>query len=119
MPYTGASTLPLIRKVPSSDSRDERFAIRQTLRVKMGGCLSDMLGVEKIKVNCMHRQAVGRLGPQLEVEAVTDDGTVGADRWGNARRFAIPTRPDFSRVRRCGSYPRSDEDWRIASCKML
>lgn len=79
----------LDHRAPPGDSRDEQFAIRQTLTVIPGGRLSSVLGAEKIKVNSVHRQAIERLGSQLEVEAVADDGTVEAVSVRNARGFAV------------------------------
>ncbi|MET4391551.1 putative glutamine amidotransferase [Bradyrhizobium sp. F1.4.3] len=79
----------LDHRAPSSDRRDERFAIRQTLTVKSGSYLSTVLGADKVNVNSVHRQAVGRLAPQLQVEAVAEDGTVEAVSVRNSRCFAI------------------------------
>ncbi|RVI57665.1 M24 family metallopeptidase [Sinorhizobium meliloti] len=79
----------LDHRAPPGERRDEQFAIRQALTVKPGGCLSDVLGAGKIKVNSLHRQAIDVLGTQLEVEAVAEDGTVEAVSVRNARGFAL------------------------------
>lgn len=71
------------------DSRDEQFAIRQIMTIKPGSCLAGVLGAGEIKVNSLHRQAVERLGTQLEVEAVAEDGTVEGVSVRNARTFAV------------------------------
>ncbi|WP_354098396.1 gamma-glutamyl-gamma-aminobutyrate hydrolase family protein [Bradyrhizobium sp. S3.2.12] len=79
----------LDHRAPPSDSRDARFALRQTVTVKAGSFLFDVLGATKIKVNSVHRQAVGRLAPQLQAEAVAEDGTVEAVTVRNSRDFAL------------------------------
>lgn len=79
----------LDHRAPPSESRDEQFAIRQALIVKPGSCLSRMLGSESVTVNSLHRQAIDRLGTQLEVEAVAEDGAVEAVSVRNARGFAV------------------------------
>ena len=40
-------------------------------------------------VNSVHRQAVDRLGPRLQVEAVAEDGTVEAVSVRDSRAFAV------------------------------
>ncbi|RVC63217.1 gamma-glutamyl-gamma-aminobutyrate hydrolase family protein, partial [Mesorhizobium sp. M2A.F.Ca.ET.046.02.1.1] len=79
----------LDHRAPPSDSRDERFAICQTLMVKPGSYLSGVLGAVEIRVNSLHRQAVDRLGTQLEVVAVADDGIVEAVSVRDAPGFAV------------------------------
>lgn len=79
----------LDHRAPPGDSRDERFAPRQTLTIKPGSCLSGVLGAGKINVNSLHRQAVDRLGAQLEIDARAEDGTVEAVSVRNARGFAV------------------------------
>ena len=70
-----------------SDDQDERFAIRQTVTIKAGSCLAGVFGAGEIMVNSVHRQAVDRLGPRLQVEAVAEDGTVEAVSVIDAARF--------------------------------
>ena len=48
-----------------------------------------MFGAGDIMVNSVHRQAVERLGPKLQVEAVAEDGTVEAVSVKDARAFAV------------------------------
>ncbi|HWK64757.1 MAG TPA: gamma-glutamyl-gamma-aminobutyrate hydrolase family protein [Rhizobiaceae bacterium] len=79
----------LDHRAPVSDSQDERFAIRQDVRIKPGSCLASVFGAGEIKVNSVHRQAVGRLGERLEIEAVAEDGTVEAVSVKGARAFAV------------------------------
>ncbi|QOZ66637.1 gamma-glutamyl-gamma-aminobutyrate hydrolase family protein [Bradyrhizobium arachidis] len=74
---------------PQTESRDERFAIRQTVTITSGSCLAGIVGAGEMKVNSLHRQAVDRLGSGLQVEAVAEDGTVEAVSVRNARAFAV------------------------------
>jgi putative glutamine amidotransferase len=76
-------------RAPVSDDLDERFAIRQTVSVKPGSCLAGIFGAGEIKVNSLHRQAVERPAPRLDIEAVAADGTVEAVSVRGATAFAI------------------------------
>ena len=79
----------LDHRAPASDNQDERFAIRQPVSIKPGTCLAGVFGAGEIMVNSVHRQAVGRLGERLQVEAVAEDGTVEAVSVVGARSFAV------------------------------
>ncbi|BCH22939.1 gamma-glutamyl-gamma-aminobutyrate hydrolase family protein [Mesorhizobium sp. L-8-3] len=79
----------LDHRAPVSDDQDERFAIRQAVTIKPGSCLAGVFGAGDILVNSVHRQAVGRLGSRLQVEAVAGDGTVEAVSVRDARAFAV------------------------------
>jgi putative glutamine amidotransferase len=79
----------LDHRAPVSDNQDQRFAIRQKISIKPGSCLAGVFGPGEIMVNSVHRQAVDRLGPRLEVEAVADDGTVEAVSVKDAPAFAV------------------------------
>ena len=79
----------LDHRAPVSDNQDERFAIRQTVKIAPGSCLAGVFGAGEVKVNSVHRQGIGRLGSQLEVEAVAEDGTVEAVSVKGARAFAV------------------------------
>lgn len=68
---------------------DARFAIRQPVTIRPGTCLADIVGPGEIVVNSVHRQAVDRPAPVLQVEAVAPDGTVEAVSVRDARAFAI------------------------------
>ena len=76
-------------RAPVSDDQDERFAIRQPVSIKPGSCLADVFGAGQVMVNSVHRQAVGRLGERLQVEAAADDGTVEAVSLIDAPAFAV------------------------------
>ena len=76
-------------RAPVSENQDERFAIRQAVTIKPDSCLASVFGAGDIQVNSVHRQAVDRLGPNLQVEAVAADGTVEAVSVRNSRAFAV------------------------------
>ncbi|MEJ0013771.1 MAG: gamma-glutamyl-gamma-aminobutyrate hydrolase family protein [Bauldia sp.] len=76
-------------RAPVSDDQRERFAIRQEVDVKPGGLLAHILGTGTHQVNSLHRQAVGRLGENLNVEALAPDGTIEAVSVKNAPAFAL------------------------------
>lgn len=79
----------LDHRAPVSDNQDERFAIRQTVSIKPGSCLAGVFGAGDLMVNSVHRQAVERLGPKLQLEAVATDGTVEAVSVRDSRAFAV------------------------------
>src|SRR5690606_17302157 len=60
----------LDHRSPESADQDERFAIRQEVAIKPGGCLAGLFKAGEIKVNSVHRQGIDRLAPNLRVEAV-------------------------------------------------
>lgn len=74
---------------PEEGTRDEKFGIRQTVRIVEGGCLARVVGAGEIQVNSLHRQAIGALAPRLTVEAVAPDGTVEAVSVLDSRGFAV------------------------------
>ena len=76
-------------RAPVSDIQDERFAIRQTVSIKPDSCRAGVFGAGDIRVNSVHRQAIDRLGPNLRVEAVAEDGTVEAVAVRDSRAFAV------------------------------
>lgn len=84
-------------RAPVSDDQDVRFAIRQKIEIRPGTCLAKVFGSQgaggdagaEIMINSVHRQAVGRLGERLQVEAVAEDGTVEAVSVVDAPAFAV------------------------------
>ncbi|HVY19079.1 MAG TPA: gamma-glutamyl-gamma-aminobutyrate hydrolase family protein [Bauldia sp.] len=76
-------------RAPVSDDQTVRFAIRQDVDVKPGGLLARILGTGTHRVNSLHRQAVGRIGENLNVEALAPDGTIEAVSVKNAKAFAL------------------------------
>lgn len=76
-------------RAPVHEDHDVRFAIRQDVEVRPGGVLAGILGAGTVRVNSLHRQAVGRLGDGLDVEATAPDGTVEAVSVRSAINFAL------------------------------
>jgi putative glutamine amidotransferase len=76
-------------RAPVHEDHDVRFAIRQDVEVKPGGVLAGILGAGTIRVNSLHRQAIGKLGDGLDVEATAPDGTIEAVSVRGARAFAL------------------------------
>lgn len=76
-------------RAPVSDEQDERFAIRQTVSIRPGSCLAGIFGASDINVNSLHRQAIDRPAPRLDVEAVASDGTIEAVSVRGAPAFAV------------------------------
>lgn len=76
-------------RAPQSESRDERFAIRQDVNLVPGGTLSRLFSTDKIRVNSLHRQGIDRLGDGLAVEATAPDGTIEAVIVADAPSFAL------------------------------
>src|SRR5690606_13315285 len=74
---------------PFSDDQVLRVAIGQKVVIRPGTCLAQVFGAGEIMVNTVHRQAVGRLGNRLQVEAVAEDGTVEAVSVAGAPAFAV------------------------------
>lgn len=76
-------------RAPASDEQDVRFGIRQPVSIKPGSCLAGVFGAGEVMVNSVHRQAVGRLGSRLQVEATAPDGTVEAVSVIDSASFAV------------------------------
>ncbi|WP_174801517.1 gamma-glutamyl-gamma-aminobutyrate hydrolase family protein [Martelella limonii] len=74
---------------PENGNRDEKFVIRQPVFIREGTCLADILGAGEVKVNSLHRQAIGEIAPNLQVEAAASDGTVEAVSVIGAKNFAV------------------------------
>ena len=72
-----------------TDNRDDRFALKHTVRIAEGSCLAEIYGAGDITVNSVHRQATARLGAGLSVEAVAPDGTVEAVSVKDAPAFTV------------------------------
>lgn len=65
--------------------------------VKEGTALYDLLGVQKIKVNSYHHQAVKDLSPRLKAMAVSEDGLIeGAYMPDRKFVWAVQWHPEFS-----------------------
>lgn len=76
-------------RAPQDDDQKVRFAIRQDVDIVDGGRLAEILGTGRLRVNSLHRQAVGILGDRLVVEALAPDGTIEAVSVKGVPTFAI------------------------------
>ena len=76
-------------RAPPGEDQDARYSIRQDVLVEPGGTLAGILGANRVRVNSLHRQAIGRLADRLVVEARAPDGTIEAVRVTGAPGFAI------------------------------
>ena len=76
-------------RAPVSDDADVRFAISHAVAIVPGGILAGIMGSHTIRVNSLHRQAIGRLAEGLAVEATAPDGTVEAVSVRDAAGFAL------------------------------
>lgn len=76
-------------RAPVGGDQDERFAIRHPVTIKDGSCLAGIFGAGDIRVNSVHRQAIGRLGSRLQAEALAPDGTVEAVSVIGSKAFAV------------------------------
>lgn len=76
---------------------DERYGVRQRVRLTDGGLLRGLFGAEEIDINSLHGQGIDRLAPALTVEATAEDGTIEAVRVRDARTFAVAVQwhPEF------------------------
>lgn len=63
---------------PRDASLDDVFAFGHEVNLTPGGVLARAYGRDKLEVNSVHYQAIGRLGEGLTVEAVAPDGLVEA-----------------------------------------
>ncbi|WP_086995302.1 gamma-glutamyl-gamma-aminobutyrate hydrolase family protein [Rhizobium sullae] len=74
---------------PADVDRDGMYAIRQSVFVKEGSCIARIIGPGEIQVNSLHRQAIARTAPRLQVEAIAEDGTIEAVSVIDAKAFAV------------------------------
>ncbi len=78
-------------RAPQADHNDERFRLAHDIVPTEGGVLSDILGTDPVRVNSLHRQAVGVLSDALAIEARAEDGTIEAASVKNACGFTLAT----------------------------
>lgn len=72
-----------------SELQAERYGLQHPIEIVPGGLLQRVVGVERIEVNSLHRQAIDRLGDGLVVEARAADGTIEAVSLGGPDRFVL------------------------------
>ena len=87
----------LAHHAPAEAAFDEMFAHEHEVSLTPGGVLSRGLARDRLKVNSVHFQGVGRLGDGLSVEARAPDGVVEAvsTRVGGAPVLAVQWHPEW------------------------
>ncbi len=76
-------------RAQASEVADIRYAISHEVTIMPGGVLAGIMGSDTIRVNSLHRQAIGRLAEGLAVEATASDGTIEAVRVEGAAGFTL------------------------------
>ncbi len=74
---------------PDVTDRDGMYAIRQSVFIKEGSCIAGIVGAGELRVNSLHRQAIAKSAPRLQVEATAEDGTIEAVSVIDAKAFAV------------------------------
>ena len=78
-----------IHKENPEDPLDIQYGPSHKVEFTPGGLLQRITGKTAIMVNSLHSQGVDRLGGELEVEAVADDGLIEGFTVRNAPGFAL------------------------------
>ena len=78
-------------RAPTSERQDERFQIAHPIEIEEDSQLAKAIGSEPIDVNSLHRQALGRLGRSIVVEARAADGTIEAVSVKDAPGYLVAT----------------------------
>ncbi|MGE0233424.1 MAG: gamma-glutamyl-gamma-aminobutyrate hydrolase family protein [Flavobacteriaceae bacterium] len=96
---TEIQTLPgrMDHRAPDAEAQADRFALAHAVSVTAGGCLGRVLQKDEVRVNSLHRQAIGRLADRLAVEAIAPDGTIEAVSVKDAAGYAVGVQwhPEF------------------------
>lgn len=75
---------------PDDANRDAAYAIRQPVHIREGSCIATHLGMAgEVQINSLHRQAIAKTAPRLQVEATAQDGTIEAVSVIDAKGFAV------------------------------
>lgn len=75
---------------PDDIDRDKAFAIRQPVYIREGSCIAQHLVMTgEVQINSLHRQAIAKTAPRLQVEATAEDGTIEAVSVIDAKGFAV------------------------------
>ncbi|KIQ03075.1 glutamine amidotransferase [Agrobacterium tumefaciens] len=75
---------------PDDANRDVAYAIRQPVHIREGSCIATHLGMAgEVQINSLHRQAIAKTAPRLQVEATAQDGTIEAVSVIDAKGFAV------------------------------
>ena len=74
----GAAGRPLSHHAPADLPLEAMFAHEHEVKLAKGGILARAFERDALRVNSVHFQGIGRLGPGLAVEATAPDGVVEA-----------------------------------------
>lgn len=75
---------------PDDANRDAAYAIRQPVHIREGSCIATHLGMSgEVQINSLHRQAIAKTAPRLQVEATAQDGTIEAVSVIDSKGFAV------------------------------
>ena len=69
--------------------REEVFKLRHSIIMEEGSYFAELAGATEVKVNTLHGQAIDRLAPNFQVEAVSSDGIIEAVRLKNDPTFTV------------------------------
>jgi putative glutamine amidotransferase len=78
----------IVHKENADDPLEQQYAPAHEVRFAEGGLLQRVTGCDSARVNSLHSQGVNRLGDELSVEAVAEDGLVEA--------FTVTGAPGFN-----------------------
>lgn len=78
-----------MHKENPEDPLDVQYSASHEVTFSKGGLLEKITGRERAMVNSLHAQGVNRLGGELQVEAVADDGLVEGFTVRNAPGFTL------------------------------
>ncbi len=78
-----------VHKEDPDDPLDRQYAPSHRVEFSSGGVLAGITGAVGAEVNSLHSQGVARLGDELVVEAVAEDGLVEAFRVASAPGFTL------------------------------
>ena len=94
----GGTLVPKLHEVPGNlDHREDtsqplevQYGPAHEILLEPGGLLHELAGgTDRLRVNSLHSQGIGRLGRDLIVEARAPDGVIEAFRVKGAQRFAV------------------------------
>lgn len=78
-----------VHKEDPEDPLETQYAPSHKVEFVEGGLLHRVTGERSVAVNSLHSQAVDRLGDELQVEAIADDGLIEAFTVKNAPGFTL------------------------------
>lgn len=74
---------------PRHPDLDVQYGPAHDVTPTHGGLLAQIVGAERLRVNSLHWQGIAHPAPELQVEALAEDGTIEAISLPTARAFAL------------------------------